>query len=103
MSLIQFHLYLYPVLPFDEGTCSGFQADAHTYDEKIFQSVIIVTDRKVLDEQLQNTVYQFDHVEGVVQKIEKNAQQLKNAINDGSPIIITTLQKFPEIYILYVI
>ena len=70
----------------------------NTYDEKIFQSVIIVTDRKVLDEQLQNTVYQFDHVEGVVQKIEKNAQQLKNAINDGSPIIITTLQKFPEIY-----
>ena len=70
----------------------------NTYDEKIFQSVMIVTDRKVLDEQLQNTVYQFDHVEGVVQKIEKNAQQLKNAINDGSPIIITTLQKFPEIY-----
>lgn len=70
----------------------------NTYDEKIFQSVIIVTDRKVLDEQLQNTVYQFDHVDGVVQKIEKNAQQLKNAINDGVPIIITTLQKFPVIY-----
>ena len=67
-------------------------------DEKIFQSIIIVTDRKVLDEQLQNTVYQFDHVDGVVQKIEKNAQQLKTAINDGVPIIITTLQKFPEIY-----
>lgn len=67
-------------------------------DEKIFQSVIIVTDRKVLDEQLQNTVYQFDHVDGVVQKIEKNAQQLKTAINDGVPIIITTLQKFPVIY-----
>lgn len=50
----------------------------NTYDEKIFQSVIIVTDRKVLDEQLQNTVYQFDHVDGVVQKIEKNAQQLRN-------------------------
>ncbi len=68
------------------------------HDEKIFQSVIIVTDRKVLDEQLQNTVYQFDHVDGVVQKIEKNAQQLKTAINDGVPIIITTLQKFPVIY-----
>lgn len=67
-------------------------------DEKIFQSVIIVTDRKVLDEQLQNTVYQFDHVDGVVKKIEKNAQQLKDAINEGVPIIITTLQKFPVIY-----
>ena len=74
-------------------------AGLHTAnDEKIFQSVIIVTDRKVLDAQLQNTVYQFDHVDGVVQKIEKNAQQLKSAINDGVPIIITTLQKFPVIY-----
>ena len=67
-------------------------------DEKIFQSVIIVTDRKVLDNQLQNTVYQFDHVEGVVQKIDKNSQQLKDAIEAGAGIIITTLQKFPVIY-----
>ena len=67
-------------------------------DEKIFQSVIIVTDRRVLDSQLQNTVYQFDHVEGVVQKIDKNAKQLKDAIEAGTGIIITTLQKFPVIY-----
>lgn len=67
-------------------------------DKKIFQSVIIVTDRKVLDSQLQNTVYQFDHVEGVVVKVDKNSQQLKDAINDGCGIIITTLQKFPVIY-----
>lgn len=67
-------------------------------DKKIFQSVIIVTDRRVLDSQLQNTVYQFDHVEGIVQKIDKNAQQLKDAIEDGTGIIITTLQKFPVIY-----
>lgn len=67
-------------------------------DEKIFQSVIIVTDRRVLDSQLQSTVYQFDHVEGVVQKIDKNSQQLKDAIESGAGIIITTLQKFPVIY-----
>lgn len=67
-------------------------------DEKIFQSVIIVTDRRVLDSQLQSTVYQFDHVEGVVQKIDKNSEQLKTAINGGAGIIITTLQKFPVIY-----
>lgn len=67
-------------------------------DEKIFQSVIIVTDRRVLDSQLQNTVYQFDHVEGLVQKVDKNSQQLKDAIEDGTGIIITTLQKFPVIY-----
>lgn len=67
-------------------------------NEKIFKSVIIVTDRRVLDSQLQNTVYQFDHVEGVVQKIDKNAEQLKKAIENGAGIIITTLQKFPVIY-----
>ena len=67
-------------------------------DEKIFQSVIIVTDRRVLDSQLQDTVYQFDHVDGVVVKVDKNAQQLKQAIENGAGIIITTLQKFPVIY-----
>src|SRR5699024_382800 len=68
------------------------------HDQKIFQSVIIVTDRRVLDSQLQNTVYQFDHVAGAVQKIDKNAQQLREAIEAGTGIIITTLQKFPVIY-----
>lgn len=67
-------------------------------DEKIFQSVIIVTDRRVLDSQLQETVYQFDHMEGVVQKVDKNAKQLREAIEAGTGIIITTLQKFPVIY-----
>ena len=71
----------------------------HDYeDNKIFQSVIIVTDRRVLDSQLQSTVYQFDHVEGVVRKVDKNSGQLRDAINDGVGIIITTLQKFPVIY-----
>ena len=71
----------------------------HDYnDEKIFQSVIIVTDRKVLDSQLQDTVYQFDHVQGVVVKVDKNSKQLKDAIENGAGIIITTLQKFPVIY-----
>ncbi len=74
---------------------TGLHSDA---DEKIFQSVIIVTDRRVLDNQLQDTVYQFDHVQGVVQKIDKNAKQLKEAIEAGTGIIITTLQKFPVIY-----
>lgn len=67
-------------------------------DTVIFNSIIVVTDRKVLDSQLQETIYQFDHVDGVVQRIDKNSAQLKNAINDGAKIIITTLQKFPVIY-----
>ena len=64
-------------------------------DERIFDSVIVVTDRRVLDQQLQNTIYQFEHKTGVVQKIDKDSTQLAQAIGYGSHIIITTLQKFP--------
>lgn len=69
-------------------------------DEKIFQSIIVVTDRKILDSQLQETIYQFDHVLGVVECIDnkKHAVDLKDAINAEKKIIITTLQKFPVIY-----
>lgn len=69
-------------------------------NQKIFDSVIVITDRKVLDSQLQDTIYQFDHVEGTVEKIDKNksSKDLLKAINDGKKIIITTLQKFPVIY-----
>lgn len=68
-----------------------------TNNERIFNSVIVITDRKVLDNQLQNTIYQFEHKQGVVQKIDKDSQQLADAISSGSNIIITTLQKFPFI------
>jgi len=64
-------------------------------DEKIFDSVIVVSDRKVLDNQLQNTIYQFEHKTGVVQKIDKDSNQLAAALSYGTKIIITTLQKFP--------
>jgi type I restriction enzyme R subunit len=66
-------------------------------DKKIFDSVIVVTDRRVLDQQLQNTIYQFDHKQGVVQKIDEDTRQLVQALATGTPIIITTLQKFPFI------
>lgn len=64
-------------------------------DQKVFDSVIVVTDRRVLDQQLQDTIYQFEHRQGVVQKIDENSKQLAKALQDGVPIIITTLQKFP--------
>ncbi|MFA5331427.1 MAG: type I restriction endonuclease [Methanoregula sp.] len=64
-------------------------------DQKIFDSVIVVTDRLVLDQQLQNTIYQFEHKQGVVQKINKDSTQLAHALAAGTPLIITTLQKFP--------
>jgi type I restriction enzyme, R subunit len=66
-------------------------------DQKIFHAVIVITDRTVLDRQLQDTIYQFDHKAGVVQKIDENTQQLAKALSDGVPIIISTIQKFPFI------
>ena len=66
-------------------------------DEKVFHSVIVVTDRRVLDQQLQNTIYQFEHKTGVVEKIDEDTQQLVRALSQGTPIVITTIQKFPFI------
>lgn len=67
----------------------------NAHDQRIFDSVVVVTDRRVLDQQLQNTIYQFEHKTGVVQKIDKDSSQLAYAISSGFHIIITTLQKFP--------
>ena len=67
------------------------------HDEKVFHSVIVVTDRRVLDQQLQATVYQIEHKTGVVEKIDEDTQQLAQAMSQGTPIVITTIQKFPFI------
>ena len=68
----------------------------HSRDnEQIFDSVIVVTDRVVLDQQLQETIYEFEHKRGVVQKIDKDSRQLAEALEKAVPIIITTMQKFP--------
>ncbi len=64
-------------------------------EEKVFDSVVVVTDRVVLDQQLQNTIYQFEHRQGVVQKIDRDSAQLAQALGAGVPIVVTTLQKFP--------
>ncbi|HLC79833.1 MAG TPA: DEAD/DEAH box helicase family protein [archaeon] len=66
-------------------------------DKAVFDSVIVITDRLVLDQQLQNTIYQFEHKSGVVKKIEKNSDQLAEALSSGTRLIITTLQKFPYV------
>lgn len=64
-------------------------------DEKIFDSVVVITDRRVLDKQLQDTIYQIEHKEGVVARIDKDSAQLARELENATPIIITTLQKFP--------
>ena len=66
-------------------------------DNKVFDSVVVVTDRRVLDQQLQDTIYQFEHKAGVVEKVDKDSKQLAKALERTVPIIITTLQKFPYV------
>ena len=76
-------------------------ASLHNKDNKpIFSSVIVITDRTVLDAQLQATISSFDHTVGAVETIGegKNSKDLRDAINNGIRIIVTTLQKFPVIY-----
>lgn len=69
-------------------------------DQEVFQSVFVITDRRVLNQQLQNTILGFEHLEGQIATItdKDNSSVLKDAINDGKRIIITTLHRFPIIY-----
>lgn len=76
-------------------------ASLHNDDnEPVFTSVVIVTDRRNLDAQLQETITGFDHTLGSVCAIDekKSSKDLKDALNAGKRIIVTTLQKFPVIY-----
>ncbi|MYA01855.1 MAG: type I restriction endonuclease subunit R [Chloroflexi bacterium] len=71
-------------------------ASLHTEaDEKVFDCVIVITDRRVLDRQLQDAIYQIEHAQGVVKPIDQDSRQLAEALVDGTKIVITTLQKFP--------
>ncbi|TVR48906.1 MAG: type I restriction endonuclease subunit R, partial [Planctomycetota bacterium] len=67
----------------------------NTEDQKVFDCVIVITDRRILDKQLQDAIYQIEHKQGVVQPIDQDSGQLASALVDGTQIIITTLQKFP--------
>ena len=64
-------------------------------DRKVFDCVIVVTDRRVLDSQLQDAIYQIEHAQGVVKRIDRDSKQLAAALVDGTKIVVTTLQKFP--------
>ena len=63
-------------------------------EDRVFDSIIIITDRKVLDRQLQDTVKSLEKVQGVVETIDKNSEQLRDSLSKGKNIIITTIQKF---------
>jgi type I restriction enzyme, R subunit len=66
-------------------------------DRRVFDSIVVVTDRRVLDRQLQTTMRQFEQTLGVVENIDATSRQLKEALESGKTIIVTTLQKFPVI------
>src|SRR5713101_5683923 len=66
-------------------------------DRRVFDSIVVITDRRVLDRQLQTTMRQFEQTLGVVENIDTTSRQLKEALESGKTIIVTTLQKFPEI------
>lgn len=65
--------------------------------DTIFDTVIVITDRRVLDAQIRNNIKQFQQVNGVVEAITEGSKQLKEALEEGKKIIITTIQKFPHI------
>lgn len=80
---------------------------AQIYDndgQKLFSSVIVVTDRTVLDSQLQDTIYQFEHAQGVVRPISRDlgsqskSEQLADALAEHTRIIIVTIQTFPALF-----
>ncbi len=66
-------------------------------DAKVFDCAMVITDRRVLDKQLQDAIYQIEHAQCVVKAIDENSRQLAEAQVDGTKIVITTLQKFPFI------
>ena len=66
-------------------------------DQTIFDTVIVITDRRVLDKQIRENIKQYQQVKGVVEAITEGSKQLKTALEEGKKIIITTIQKFPHI------
>ncbi len=66
-------------------------------DRRVFDSIVVVTDRRILDRQLQEAMRQFEQTLGVVENIDTTSRQLKEALESGKTIIVTTLQKFPVI------
>ncbi len=78
------------------GSRTGCRTCSMTSNQPVFHKVIVITDRVVLDRQLQRTIFQFDHTPGVVKKIDVDSAQLAEALEDAtSKIIISTLQMYP--------
>ena len=66
-------------------------------DNRVYDMVIVVSDRRVIDKQLQDQVKQIEKVKGIVEVIDNHSDQLFESMITGSNIVVTTLQKFPYI------
>ena len=66
-------------------------------DQVIFKTVIVLSDRRVIDRQLQRELEQFTQTRGMLENIDKTSRQLKAALEDGKKIVVSTIQKFPMI------
>ncbi|EAL3909642.1 type I restriction endonuclease subunit R [Campylobacter upsaliensis] len=66
-------------------------------EKEVFDSILVVTDRRVLDRQIQENVKSFTQDKNLVESITEGSRQLKAAIEEGKKIIVTTIQKFPYI------
>ena len=65
-------------------------------EKPLFDSVIVVTDRRLLDKQLRENIKEFSEVKNIIAPVQ-SSRELKTALEDGKKIIITTIQKFPFI------
>jgi len=74
---------------------SLYQKDTDT--NRMFDTIIVITDRRVLDKQIRKTIQQLEQTKGVVNPVDKDSQQLREFLEQGKSIIITTVQKFPVI------
>ena len=82
---------------------SNHEALKKQVGDKVFDSVIVITDRTVLDSQLQDTIYQFDHNEGMIARVNREeaqgskSSQLAGELKASTSIIIVTIQTFPHV------
>ena len=80
------------------ATLANSLAVLHDDDDKpVFNTVIVVSDRRVIDRQLQNDLADFTDTPGLLENIDQTSSQLREALENGKKIIVTTIQKFPVI------
>ena len=86
-----------------DGLKPNLQRAKKQVGDKVFDSVIVITDRTVLDSQLQDTIYQFDHNEGMIARVNREeaqgskSSQLAEELKASTSIIIVTIQTFPHV------